>query len=217
MAKSYRESCFRYQLQAATKDLDFETIISTFCKNHGHQYSTPEEKKNGTGKFAAHVADIVQSLGPEKVRNDLQARIKELETNLAQAAIPPPMFPPAPPVTPATPAPNATASDPYKSLRRDQSQTLYLSKSAPSSKAAREVNAWIKALKNINKKDMDQQLKLELSHFDTLAQDQQTRDTDILRTVAVEWGLPFSVAGSMDAKTLIKILVATGMANKQQT
>ena len=56
-----------------------------------------------------------------------------------------------------------------------------------------------------DKRLVDNITKIKLDNFDALSQDQQNRDTEILRS-AVTDGAPCAAAAALDGKSILKIL-----------
>lgn len=208
MSRNYRESVLLYSLIAALRDQDLEVIISQYSRTKDQPYSTQDEKKIATQKFAQHMVDHMANVGPQKAQETLANRIKELEaenTKLLHAKVlhQPPM--------------HSARADPfqqeYEALRRTADQDKFLGKSAPTTSKAREVGLWVK--KTAGKKaDVDSICHKFTEFFDKRSQEQKISDTDILRTIAIEWGMPFGLAATMDAKTTIRVLAAVQAAHK---
>ena len=154
-------------------------------------------------------------MNPQKV---LEIRIAELEAQNAKLASAPaaptfaPAFPPPPPVIPAAAAPQVAV--PFHKLVRSVGNK-YLSKSFPASFKVRELNAWIKkATPNMDSKTLQDDIANEANtEFENKDQDGKTKALEYLRSVAVEWGMPFGKAGEADVKTIIRILALAAAVN----
>ena len=97
-------------------------------------------------------------------------------------------------------------------LKRRDATAKYLAKVAPASKGAREVNTFLKKLP-VAKQVVEDMATAHNGTFEAKSKDIQDKDMDILRSYAVDWGLPFKLAADMDAKQLIRTLSGASLAN----
>ena len=207
MSRTYRESSFIYSLIAALKDHDLDVLISQYSRAQDQAYSSQDEKKIATQKFAQYIVTHMADLGPKKAQESLANRIKELEAENAKLATN------KPGQAASKSSPSSTGTEPFQELRREDAQDRYLGKTAPASHKAREVNAWIKKTPGA-KANIDLVTNTLQEVFDKRSNEQKSKDVDQLRAMAIEWGLPFATAAMMDGKILIKLLSATKVANQ---
>ena len=221
LSRNYRESSLLFALTFALKDQDCELLIAGFARAKNMPYNSVDEKKAATKAAAEDIVQYMQSKGPSHVNDKLMTRIEALEAEnarllLSRSSTGPDNTGARPPTLPvrktADPIP---VDDPFSDLRRPQQAEKFLQKSAPSTVKAREVTTWFNKLKlKMDQKNFVEALVVEVNDaYEGLSAAEKVPDD--IRAIAVEWGLPFTLAGGMDLKLLIKVIATAVVVTRK--
>ena len=197
LAKTYQMSVFQYNLSAALRDHDLDALAAAWNKSQPTVLPTGTDDQK-TALLKVYAKAMGQQLtqhvsGDEQLYN----RVKELEKELATAK--------------SMPESRPSSSNQHGGHKLEKyghsNQTKVLEKDGPKTNRPKEITAY---MNRVLSKD---QLKKIPSHIPKikalLADYAEERQLEILRVSLVEWGMPISVASTLDIEASSKTLAAT--------
>ena len=217
LSRNYRESALLFALSLALKDKDCELLIAGIARSKNLAYNSTDEKKAATKIAADDLVQYMHSKGTSHVNDKLMQRIEALEAENARHVLDKPPTPTVnlPVQSARKEAPPIAVDDPFSDLRRPTNTEKYLQKSAPITVKAREINTWYNKLKmKQDQKNFIEALVVETNEaYEGFSASEKSPDE--MRAIAVDWGLPFGLAGSMDLKLMFKVIATAVVITKK--